>query len=50
MAIDEAALSKRSAWFQKFKNGEYDVEGRKCTKKEDSCQMQEQLVLTLEVT
>ena len=39
-AYGEAALSERSCreWFQKFKNGEFDVEdknlaeGRKCTK------------------
>jgi len=36
-AYGDAALSERShEWFQKFKNGEFDVEnvakGRKCTK------------------
>jgi len=62
-----AALSERSCreWFQKFKNGEFNVEdkersgSRKCMKtrnwkdgllNEDSCQTQKELALTLGVT
>ena len=62
----EAALSERSCreWFQKFKNGEFDVEDKEYSGRpkvyedaelkvlldEDSCQTQEALALTLGVT
>ena len=61
-AYDEAALSERSCreWFQKFKNGEFDVEDKECSGRpkvyedaeletllnEDSCQTQKELALT----
>ncbi|EGI61180.1 Mariner Mos1 transposase [Acromyrmex echinatior] len=59
-AYGEAALSERSCreWFQKFKNGEFDVEERSGRPKvyedaeleallnEDSCQTQKELALT----
>ena len=62
----EAALSERTCreWFQRFKNGDFDVEDRKGDEKEkifevseleallaeDSCQMQEELAESLGVT
>ncbi|EFN83170.1 Histone-lysine N-methyltransferase SETMAR, partial [Harpegnathos saltator] len=49
----EIALSERSCreWFQKFKNGEFNGEDKERTLlEEDSCQTQEELALTLEVT
>ena len=62
----EAALSGRSCreWFQTFKNGEFDIEGKERSGKpkvyedaelealldQDSCQTQEELAHTLEVT
>ena len=62
----DAALSERSCreWFQKFKNGEFDVEDKKRNGRpkvyedaelealldEDSCQTQKELALTLGVT
>lgn len=65
-AYGEAALSDRSCreWFEKFKNGEFDVEDKKrigrpkvyedteleTLLKEDSCQTQEELAYTLGVT
>jgi len=65
-AYDDAALSERSCreWFQKFKNGEFEVEDKECNGKlkvyedaelealldEDSCQTQKELTLTLRVT
>ena len=65
-AYGEAALSERSCreWFQKFKNGEFDVEDKERSGRpkvyedaelealldEDSCQTQEALALTLGVT
>ena len=65
-AYGETALSERSCreWFQKFKNGEFDVEDKECRGKpkvyedaeleslldEDSCQTQEAHALTLGVT
>ncbi|EFN81552.1 Histone-lysine N-methyltransferase SETMAR, partial [Harpegnathos saltator] len=65
-AYGETALSERSCheWFQKFKNGEFDVEDKERSGRpkvyedtelealleEDSCQTQEELALTLEVT
>ena len=63
---DEAALSERSCreWFQKFKNGEFDIEDKersgrpevyedaelKALFDQDLCQTQEKLALTLGVT
>ena len=65
-AHGEAALSERSCceWFQKFKNGKFDVEDKERSGRpkvyedaelessldEDSCQMQKALALTLGVT
>jgi len=64
-AYDDAALSERSCeWFQKFKNGEFDVEDKERSGRlkiyedaelealldEDSHQMQKELALTLGVT
>jgi len=65
-AYGETALSERSCreWFQKFKNGEFDVEDKERSGRpkvyedaelealldEDSCQTQEALALTLGVT
>ena len=65
-AYGEAALSERSCreWFQKFKNGEFDVEDKERSGRrkvyedaeleslldKDSCQMQEALTLKLGVT
>jgi len=65
-AYDDAALSERSCreWFQKFKNGEFDVEDKERNGKskvyedaeletlldEDSYQTQKELALTLGVT
>ncbi|KAG5323796.1 MOS1T transposase, partial [Pseudoatta argentina] len=65
-AYGEAALSETSCreWFQKFKNGEFDVEDKERSGKpkvyedaeleallnEDSCQTQKELALTLGVT
>ena len=64
-AYGEAALSERSCreWFQKFKNGEFDVKDKERSGRpkvyedaeleallEDSCQTQEALALTLGVT
>jgi len=60
----DAALSERSCreWFQKFKNGEFDVEDKERSGRpkvyaelealldEDSCQMQKELALTLGMT
>ena len=62
----DAALSERSCreWFQKFKNGEFDVEDKEREGRpvkfedaelealldQDSCQTEEQLVESLEVT
>jgi len=62
-AYGDAALSERSyrEWFQKFKNGEFDVEDKERSGRpkvygdaelealldEDSCQMQKELALTL---
>ena len=62
-AYGDAALSESREWFQKFKNGEFDIEdkersGRSKVYKdaelevlldEDSCQMQKELALTLGV-
>ena len=64
-AYGDAALSERSCreWFQKFKNGEFDVEGKECSGRpkvyedaelealldEDSCQKQKELALSLAV-
>ncbi|EGI60565.1 Mariner Mos1 transposase [Acromyrmex echinatior] len=61
-AYGEAALSERSCrkWFQKFKNGEFDVEDKERSERpkvyedaeleallnEDSCQRQKELALT----
>ena len=59
-AYGDAALSERSCeWFQKFKNGEFEVEDKECSGKpkvyedaeleallnEDSCQTQKELTL-----
>ena len=64
-AYGDAALSERSCeWFQKFKNGEFDVEDKersgrpkvyedaelKALLDEDSCQTQKELTFTLGVT
>jgi len=65
-AYGDAALSERSyrEWFQKFKNGEFDVEDKECSGRpkvyedaelealmdEDSCQTQKELAFTLGVT
>ncbi|KAM0729388.1 Mariner Mos1 transposase [Formica fusca] len=65
-AYGEAALSERSCreWFQKFKNGEFDIEDKERSGKpkvyedaesealldQDSCQTQEELALRLGVT
>jgi len=65
-AYGDAALSERSCreWFQKFKNGEFNVEDKERIGRskvyedaelealldEDSCQTQKELALTLEVT
>jgi len=62
-AYGDAALSERSyrEWFQKFKNGEFDVEDKERSGRyedaklealldEDSCQTQKELALTLGVT
>lgn len=65
-AYGEAALSERSCreWFQKFKNGEFDIEDKKRSGRpkvyedaeleallnQDSCQTQEELAFTLGVT
>ncbi|EGI67903.1 Mariner Mos1 transposase [Acromyrmex echinatior] len=64
-AYGEAALSERSyEWFQKFKNGEFDVEDKESRGRpkvyedaeleallnEDSCQTQKELALILEAT
>ena len=62
-AYGDAALSERSReWFQKFKNGEFDVEDKERSGRpkvyedaealldEDSCQTQKELALTLGVT
>jgi len=65
-AYGDAALSERSCreWFQKFKNGEFDIEGKEHSGRpkvyedaeleallnEDSCQTQKELALTLGVT
>ncbi|KAG5321876.1 MOS1T transposase, partial [Pseudoatta argentina] len=65
-AYGEAALSERSCreWFQKFKNGKFDIEDKERSGKpkvhedaelealldEDSCQTQKQLALTLGAT
>jgi len=65
-AYGDAALSERSCreWFQKFKNGEFDVEDKERSGRpkiyedaelealldEDSYQMQKELALTLGVT
>jgi len=62
----DVALSERSCreWFQKFKNGEFDVEDKERSGRpkmyedaelealldEDSCQTQKELALTLGVT
>jgi len=62
----DAALSERSCreWFQKIKNGEFDVEDKKRSRRskvyedtelealldEDSCQTQKELAFTLGVT
>jgi len=60
-AYGDTALSERSCreWFQKFKNGEFDVENKKRSGRpkvyvelealldEDSCQTQKELALTL---
>jgi len=62
----DAALSERSCreWFQKIKNGEFDVEDKKRNRRpkvyedtelealldEDSCQTQKELAFTLGVT
>ena len=61
-AYGETALSERSCreWFQKFKNGEFDVQDKERRKAEsvqirgigalldeDSCQTQKELALTL---
>ena len=64
-AYGDAALSERSCreWFQKFKNGEFDIEGKERSGRpkvykdaelealldEDSCQTQKELALTLGV-
>ena len=61
-AYGEAALSEISCreWFQKFKNGEFDVEDKECSGRpkvyedaeleallnEDSCQTQKEFALT----
>ncbi|EGI65278.1 Mariner Mos1 transposase [Acromyrmex echinatior] len=65
-AYGKATLSERSfrEWFQKFKNGEFDVEDKECSGRpkvyedaeletllnEDSCQTQKELALTLGAT
>jgi len=65
-AYGDAALSERSCreWFQKFKNGEFDIEDKECSGRpkvyedaelealldEDSCQAQKELALILGVT
>ncbi|GBP63814.1 Mariner Mos1 transposase [Eumeta japonica] len=65
-AYNEAALSERTCreWFQKFKNGDFDVEDKDCNGKpkiyedaeleellvEDSSQTQKELALTIEIT
>jgi len=65
-AYGDATLSERSCreWFQKFKNGEFDVEAKERSGRpkvyedaelevlldEDSCQTQKELALTLGVT
>ncbi|GBP34661.1 Mariner Mos1 transposase [Eumeta japonica] len=61
-SYNEAALSERTCreWFQKFKNGDFDVKDKDRTGRpkiyedaeleEDSSQTQKQLALTLEVT
>jgi len=66
-AYDDAVLSERSCreWFQKFKNGEFDVEDKERSGRpkvyedaeledalldENSCQTQKELALTLRVT
>ena len=65
-AYGEAALSERSCreWYQKFKNGEFDIEDKERSGRpkvyedvelealfdQDSCQTQEELALTLGVT
>ncbi|GBP41296.1 Mariner Mos1 transposase [Eumeta japonica] len=61
-AYKEAALSKKTCgeWFQKFKNGDFDVKNKersgrpKISKdaelEEDSSQTQKELALTLEIT
>lgn len=65
-AYGEVALSERSCreWFQKFKNGEFDIEDKERSGRprvyedaelealldQDSCQTQEELALTLGVT
>ena len=63
-AYGDSVLSERSCreWFQKFKNGEFDVEDKERSGRpkvyaelealldEDSCQTQKELALTLEVT
>ena len=64
-AYGDAALSEKSwhEWFQKFKNGEFDVEDKDCSGRpkvyedaelealldKDSCQMQKEFALTLGV-
>ena len=56
-AYDDVALSERSCreWFQKFKNGEFDIEDKECSGRpkenmealdEDSCQTQKELAFT----
>jgi len=60
-AYGDAALNERNCeWFQKFKNGEFDVEDKERSERpkvrnwtlldEDSCQTQKELALTLGVT
>ena len=65
-AYSEAALSERSIreWFQKFRNGEFDIEDKERSGRpkvyedaksealldQDSCQTQEELARTLGVT
>ena len=65
-AYGKAALSEKSCreWFQKFKNGEFDVENKESSGRpkvyedaelevllnEDSCQTQKELALTLGAT
>ena len=61
-AYGEAALSERSCeWFQKFKNGKFDVEDRECSGRlkvyedaeleallnKDSCQTQKELAFII---